>query len=67
MFDRYFSSSGVGPTESTERPFSCFDSGRVHPNLFFQQGYAFTTWATARSISALGPLTLERSTFPNDA
>jgi hypothetical protein len=41
---RIFSSSGcsLGPTASTEGPLSCFDSGRVHPNLFFQQAYAFT-------------------------
>jgi hypothetical protein len=32
----------LGPTASTEGPLSCFDSGRVHPNLFFQQVYAFT-------------------------
>jgi hypothetical protein len=41
---RIFSSSGcsLGPTAPTESPFSCFDSGRVHPNPFFQQAYAFT-------------------------
>jgi hypothetical protein len=41
---RIFSSSGcsLGPTAPTESPFSCFDSGRVHPNPFFQQDYAFT-------------------------
>ena len=26
----------------TESPLSCFSSGRVHPNLLFQQAYAFT-------------------------
>ena len=32
----------ANPTAPTER-FSCFDSGRMHPNPFFQQAYAFTT------------------------
>src|SRR6185437_12208936 len=31
-----------GQSAPTESPFSCFDSGRVHPNPFFQQVYAFT-------------------------
>ena len=31
----------MGPTAPTESPLSCFDSGRVHPNPFFQQNYAF--------------------------
>ena len=41
---RIFFSSGcsLGPTAPTESPFSCSDSGRVHPNPFFQQAYAFT-------------------------
>jgi hypothetical protein len=44
---RLFSSSGcsLGPTAPTESPLSCFDSGRVHPNPFFQQNYAFTHFA----------------------
>jgi hypothetical protein len=36
----------LGATASTQGPLSCFDSGRVHPNLFFQQAYAFTVEQT---------------------
>jgi hypothetical protein len=32
----------LGAAGATESPLSCFDSGRVHPNPFFQQVYAFT-------------------------
>jgi hypothetical protein len=31
-----------GAPATTEGPFSCFTSGRVHPNPKFQQSYAFT-------------------------
>jgi hypothetical protein len=39
----------LGATASTQGPLSCFDSGRVHPNLFFQQAYAFTMRKSVRS------------------
>jgi hypothetical protein len=32
----------LGANGANRKPFSYFDSGREHPNLFFQQAYAFT-------------------------
>jgi hypothetical protein len=42
--DILFIASGLllGANGPTESPFSCFDSGRVHPNASFQQAYPFT-------------------------
>jgi hypothetical protein len=57
----------LGATASTQGPLSCFDSGRVHPNLFFQQAYAFTYAGTdtfeVLSISSNGVAILYRYTI----
>jgi len=39
----------LGADGANRSPLPCFDSGRVHPNPFFQQNYAFTSSEQAPS------------------